>query len=135
MNLAPTQEEQKLPGERWNLNDDIMMFQMFKNMASQNGLSTQSFLGPIKPVLKAHKHFLKSLMDQTNWKGKLNNLLKRIQKLLKSDSFSSRDIRRLKKLIRMNIKGQASYDEILKQFPGKTMQQIQKFKSTYHPKY
>ena len=124
-------EDKKL---RWRVKDDIKMFHIFKRNISLLGYSTQEFLGPIKSVSKSYKHVLKALIKDCGWRGKSGCLLKRIRKLLKKNDFSTREIRKLKKLIRENIKGLVTIEKIAEQFPGKTVDQINEFKSTYNPR-
>lgn len=67
---------------------------------------------------------LNQLCDKVEWKkNRRLHLLKRIQKLLKKKTFSTREVKLISKLVNIQKKqGKIDFDKILYYFPGKTIE-------------
>lgn len=63
-----------------------------------------------------------------NWKGTIYVLRKRIFKIYNTSKFTSRDLRKLKKLLKDQTKGILTMNQVLDYFPGKTIEQINELK-------
>ena len=81
-------------------------------------------------VWKLYKKFFKELKLKVDWRGTLVELKNRIVKIKSSTRFTARDIRVLKRYLAKEAKGEISMDQVLEQFPGKTLEQIIEFKNS-----
>ena len=69
--------------------------------------------------------------EQHSWKGTIYVLMNRIRKIVKASSFTARDIRLLKRLLKEENQNSISMEEVHSHFPGKTMEQILEFRREY----
>ena len=81
-------------------------------------------------VWKQHRKFFKELKNKVDWSGTLVELKNRIIKIKSSTRFTARDTRVLKRYLTKEAKEEISMDQVLEQFPGKTLEQIIEFKNS-----
>ena len=86
--------------------------------------------------LAKHHTLLSSLCSKSQWKGTIEKFLKRVKKLTLNNSFSFRENKKLKSLLRRGIRNKKiDISEIAKEFPGKEnltiLSEIKKIKSNY----
>ena len=79
--------------------------------------------------LKLNKKILLWIKEQHHWKGNIYILIKRIKKIVNSQTFTAREVRLLKKLLKYHKKKRMSIEKVLVYFPGKSIDQIIEFKS------
>ena len=65
-----------------------------------------------------------------DWRGTLIELKDRIIKIKSVTKFTARDIRVLKRYLAKEANGEISMDQVLEQFPGKTLEQVLEFKNS-----
>lgn len=103
---------------------------MFKHVltltaaAGKNISDIVDIAGKIPPHLRP---LMNSIKNESKWKGTLVELKNRIRKLvINNKKFVKRDVRKLKKLLKEK-KGKID-ENLLAQFPGKTLEDLEEFK-------
>ena len=79
-------------------------------------------------VNKLHRNFLNTVKQKVGWKGTLVELKDRIIKVRSSSKFTARESKILKDYLKEFDKKTMSMEQILENFPGKTVDQIFDFK-------
>ena len=108
---------------RWRKSEDKNLCDALKIVLKQNLIELNDFLQSYK-IQKDHSKVLKTVKIMINWKGTIYVLRKRIFKIYNTSKFTSRDLRKLKKLLRDEKKGILTMNQVLDYFPGKTIEQI-----------
>lgn len=116
---------------RWTKEQDRQMFKTLSLLCSQAGIDVNSLLIRDTRISSEKKAVLNQVKDAHSWKGTIYVLKNRIAKLLKQDKFSARDVRLLKRLIREELAGKISFQQISEYFPGKTADHIIQFREEY----
>ena len=80
-------------------------------------------------VNKLHRKFLNSLKMEVGWRGTLVELKDRIIKIKSASRFTAREIRVLKRYLLKLANRTVSIEQVLEQFPGKTIKQINEFQN------
>ncbi|CAI2382713.1 unnamed protein product [Moneuplotes crassus] len=110
--------------KRWGLKQDKNLCKIIKDLSKEGKIDLQQIL-KLKPIYEAYQSSdVELLADILEWKNPLRTLVTRIQKIY-SRGYSKREIKRLKKNLK-NLQGQADidYDELIYDFPGKTMEEF-----------
>ena len=108
------------------------MFRIASAVAEENGTDINE-LAEIKGKIPKHlRKLMNRIKSESNWRGTLVELKARIKKIIRTQNFTERDIRKLKKLLKQQMKnGDIDIDFILEQFPGKTARHILDFRRDY----
>ena len=114
---------------RWTNKDDIFLYKSFLNLINLSGLTIEDFKAPIEYVLNRHMHIIRQLAKSINWKGTAAACLNRLQKMLIKNGFSYRESRKLKKMLKLVDKNKMTIEQVIEQFPGRSYEMIQEFKS------
>ena len=114
---------------RWTNKDDIFLYKSFLNLINLSGLTIEDFKAPIEYVLNQHMHIMKQLAKSVNWNGTAAACLNRLQKMLIKSGFSYREARKLKKMLKLVDKNMMTMEQVIEQFPGRSYEMIQEFKS------
>ena len=115
---------------RWSKQEDIKLFKTIKDLSYKFGIDIAKTSFEKGKVWKLYKKFFKELKLKVDWRGTLVELKNRIVKIKSSARFTARDIRVLKRYLAKEAKGEISMDQVLEQFPGKTLEQIIEFKNS-----
>lgn len=113
---------------RWSKEKDIEMYKQFYRKMRSYGYTIEDFKNNKEKLTKRKRKFLRELKATSGWKCTYQELYKRICRVLTTTHFTARDERRLRRLLRQEIKGKITLERVLEHFPGKTMEQIVKFK-------
>mmetsp|Transcript_12842 Transcript_12842/g.14687 ORF Transcript_12842/g.14687 Transcript_12842/m.14687 type:complete len:259 (-) Transcript_12842:119-895(-) len=114
---------------RWSKKNDRVMFKIAIEQAALAGVNIEQIARiPGKIQCKATRALLNSIKAHSNWTGTLVELKKRIVKITTAEKFTDREVRILKKLIKMEKRGQITMAFLLEQFPGKTIDHVIEFK-------
>ena len=115
---------------RWSKQEDIKLFKTIKDLSYKFGIDIVKTNFEKGKVCKQHRKFFKELKNKVDWSGTLVELKNRIIKVKSSTRFTARDIRVLKRYLTKEAKGEILMDQVLEQFPGKTLEQIIEFKNS-----
>ena len=85
--------------QRWKKTEDKNLWNAFERVMNQQGIELEDFLNSNK-IKKNHSIVLKIVKKEISWKGTIYVLRKRILKIYNASRFTSRDIRKLKKLLK-----------------------------------
>lgn len=108
------------------------MFQVASAVVEQEGLLIQEIAGIQGKIPKNLRKLMNRIKSESNWRGTLVELKARINKIIRTQTFTERDIRKLKRLLRKkNAGGEVSLEFIQSQFPGKTQDQILEYEREY----
>ena len=108
---------------RWGRREDCQLFINIRKLEKEGVLTLSEIVG-IKSQLKAENHKgLIMLAERLDWKASNLNLVLRVKKFI-HPVFSVRDIRLLKKLLMKSQYKNIDYEQILDNFPGKSMERI-----------
>ena len=122
------------PVTRWSKDDDVVLFRAFKDLIAQRNLTEADFYGLRGRMPEAEKDVLAALVIECNWKGHVYSLRTRIQKIMKSQDFTARETRRLKRLLKLERKGIVPLNYVAEQFPGKSLDTIEMYRQMYMPR-
>lgn len=78
------------------------------------------------------KEILEKLKDDFNWSGTIYALRDRIKKRLKTASFTAREKRELHRKLREHYDGKLTIVQVASYFPGKTVDQVEKYKKEFY---
>ena len=67
-----------------------------------------------------------------NWKGTAGTCLKRLQKMCNKNTFSYRETRTLKRMLKLVNKNKMTIEQVLEHFPGRTVETIEEFKKNLY---
>ena len=109
---------------RWSKEHDVCMFKEINKLLPSTSITLNSLKVKSGKMSSEMTWLLKETKQAIAWKGTIYDLRKRIYKVLTSAKFTARDIRKAKKLIKLTKKGKLSEQELLENFPGKTLAQI-----------
>lgn len=116
---------------RWSKAHDRALFLTLQDLTKEFGLTLQDFAKIEKRVPPLKKQILEKLTELHDWRGDIYSLRNRIQKRLLEVSFTAREQRVLKRLLKKEDQGQIPFEKIVDHFPGKTFQQVLFFKEKY----
>mmetsp|Transcript_4646 Transcript_4646/g.3911 ORF Transcript_4646/g.3911 Transcript_4646/m.3911 type:complete len:90 (-) Transcript_4646:28-297(-) len=77
------------------------------------------------------KKILEKLKDDFNWAGTIYALRDRIKKRLTTTKFTARERRVLNRMLREYHDGKMTIDQVAENFPGKTVEQVEKYKTEF----
>ena len=120
------------PETRWSKDDDIVLYSAFKSLIAQHNLDEEDFYNLRGRMTLKVREVLASLLVQCQWRGHIYSLKTRITKIMKSKNFTAREIRKLKRLLKLEKKGTITMSYVLEQFPGKTLKTIQKYQRKHY---
>ena len=81
-------------------------------------------------LVKERSISLNRLKNLSNWRGTFVELHARIIKILKSSHFTAREIRVLKRLLKLEERGEITMESVLESLPGKSLDSIIQYKQT-----
>lgn len=116
---------------RWSKAHDRALFLTLQDLTKEYGLTLQEFAKIEKRLPPLKKQILEKLTELHNWRGDIYWLRNRIQKRLLEVSFTAREQRVLKRLLKDEVQGSIPLEQIVAHFPGKTLQQVLFFKEKY----
>ncbi|CAI2384366.1 unnamed protein product [Moneuplotes crassus] len=113
---------------RFSKKHDREMFRILRKLCDIHCVSLSCFSFPKDPLSKDVKSVLDELMKEVEWRtNRKEDLLRRIIKYTTNSTFSVRDGKLLRRLVRSQIKkGEVDYSSLLYYFPGKTAEQLEK---------
>lgn len=117
--------------DRWTKEDDILMFQVASALVEQDGISIDQIANISGKIPKTFRKLMNKIKQESNWRGTLVELKTRIRKIIHTQSFTERDIRKLKRLLKQQLSGNVTLEFIQEQFPGKTLSQILNFRREF----
>lgn len=117
------------PLPRWKYESDLAPIEMFKilhDLWDQYCVSIECFYDSDRVFSKDWDQVLNKLIEQIKWRNsRKEELLTRITKIAANKSFSVRDGKLLKKLVKsQSSKGEIDYKALQYYFPGKTVEMI-----------
>ena len=116
---------------RWSKLEDVNLFRTFSSLASDFGFKLSAInLGQCK-IPKSMRKFFKRVKELSEWRGTLVELKARIKKIKAAKKFTDRDLRVLRRLLKNELEGTVTMEQVLEQFPGKTLKQIVDYKRKY----
>ena len=104
--------------DRWTKEDDILMFQVASALVEQDGISIDQIANISGKIPKTFRKLMNKIKQESNWRGTLVELKTRIRKIIHTQSFTERDIRKLKRLLKQQLNGNVTLEFIQEQFPG-----------------
>ena len=113
---------------RWNRNNDIDLFKHLRVLLPLTSLSNLHLYPKKGRVSTEYKWVLNKLKQAIKWKGNIYDLRRRISRVLTMTEFTCRDIRRVKALTKKYYNEEITQQDLCDNFPGKTLQQILKFR-------
>ena len=115
---------------RWSKQEDVKLFKIIKEFSTKFGFDATKIKFEKGKICKLHRKFFKQLKRMTDWRGTLIELKDRIIKIKSVTRFTARDVRVLKRYLAKEAKEEISMDQVLEQFPGKTLVQVLEFKNS-----
>ncbi|CAI2382756.1 unnamed protein product [Moneuplotes crassus] len=112
---------------RFSKKHDREMFRILRELCDVHCVSLSCFSLPEDSLPKDARSVLDKLMKEVKWRtNRKEDLLKRITKYTTNSTFSVRDGKLLRRLVRSQIKkGEVDYSSLLYYFPGKTAEQLE----------
>jgi hypothetical protein len=109
---------------RWSKECDVLMFKEINKLLPSTSITLEDLKVKSGKLTSEISRLLKKTKQAIHWKGTIYELRKRICKVLTCTKFTARDIRKAKKLIRLTKKGKISEQELVDNFPGKSLAEI-----------
>lgn len=108
---------------RWGKQEDKKLFDTIYDFEIQGILYLSELLSLPTEDETQYDSIIVELAEMANWRGYLHHLIKRIQTICNSNlDFSVREMKLFKKLMKIQIKrGNIDYYQVLREFPGKTL--------------
>ncbi|CAI2382893.1 unnamed protein product [Moneuplotes crassus] len=113
---------------RFSKKHDREMFRILRELCEAQCVSLSCFSLPKDHLSEDAGSILDELMKEVKWRtNRKEDLLRRITKYTTNSTFSVRDGKLLRRLVRSQIKkGEVDYSSLLYYFPGKTAEQLEK---------
>lgn len=104
----------------------IDLFKILRKLCAEEGTCITNFWKDDLPLAQPEASILLELTAQVGWKrNRKIDLLKRIRRIGRKDSFSVRETKLLRRLMnQQQKKGTNDYESVLEHFPGKTLEDI-----------
>ena len=128
MQIFLQENNTKNENSRWSKREDINLFNIFNSVALDFGLDQSTINLNKGKVHKSMRKFFNKVKELSEWRGTLVELKARIKKIKSSIKFTHRDLRVLKRLLKKEQEGIITMEQVLDQFPGKTLKQIADYK-------
>ena len=127
---------QKTNLARWGKKNDKVLWNVLKELEAESKETCEMIISTDSVGLRQHHKLIRSLCSKSKWRGSAKKFLRRIKKLTLKNSFSFRETKRLKYLLREGISSRnIDIAEISKEFPGKeksiVLEEIKNIKSQY----
>lgn len=121
----PTKPKRKRQEKgRWGRKNDKDMFTKLLELLKPLGICQNTFYcASMEQKASKYKILMELLIEGISWKGTKEHLIKRIHTLASVQTFSVREMKTLRKLVRES-ENQIDYTTIQLSFPGKTLQTI-----------
>lgn len=113
---------------RWAKDQDGLLFSAFHSLCTKLKQDPSVFKTLKGRMTKGQISLLHALKKDTCWKGTIYCLLTRVKKVINKDSFTARDIRKLRKLLKLEKKGYTTIEAIHENFPGISIEKIYEYK-------
>lgn len=115
-----SQKTRKPVLRRWAKKNDKVLFNQIK-IFQEKGFLTKEYLMNLKTKRSTrYSQKIKILAEASDWRGFLDDMVERIQSLYSNQSFSVRETKLLKKLVRPMIEqGEINYELLESEFPAK----------------
>ena len=119
--------------KRWGKNEDVEMYRILLRLERETKISIEDLLAINPKSARLDQNPLLQLVAQElRWRRPLPKLLKRIQKICAPSNFSVRELHSFKRKIKeQHTNGDIDYDELMVEFPGKSLLQIKDAASDY----
>ncbi|CAI2364605.1 unnamed protein product [Moneuplotes crassus] len=117
---------------RWKKEDDRKLFPAFLKLIGEANITQEQFLAKETRMSAQKKEILEKLKDNFNWSGTIYALRDRIKKRLKTSSFTAREKRVLHRKLRELYDGKITIEQVTSHFPGKTVEQVEKYKKEFY---
>lgn len=125
----PTTSSERENINRWSKNNDQKMFLTLRKLCREHGIQQEEFGVFSSRLSKPKKSILLQIKHLHNWRCDIYTLRDRILKRMQETSFTAREQRKLKRLLKLEKKGIVNLDFIVDQFAGKTLNQVIAFKN------
>ena len=119
---------------RWNKTDDIILYQNFKQLLQYYRDQTSIYTLNSNSDSIFGEIFYEDLKKISNWRGSIAHLKRRLIKIENNREFTFREIRVLKKLLKLFNKDRVSLDYVHAHFPGKSLETIIDFNNSFMKK-
>ncbi|CAI2383676.1 unnamed protein product [Moneuplotes crassus] len=105
----------------------IEMFRILRELCDTHCVSLSNFCSVRKPLVESAQQVLDKLSEAIKWRNsRKEDLLKRISKYANDPTFSVRDARLLRDLVKLQSQeGDIDFTSLLYYFPGKTTEQLE----------
>lgn len=120
-------ESEKPKFTRWGRENDRILFNWITTL-QQHALVDLDYILNLKKVsADFHWNKIQLIADLSMWKGTLAKLVKRIQFLANIKTFTARELKHFKKVMREHSSiDEVNFHKVLYDFPGKTLEYITK---------
>lgn len=133
--MSCDEEESKYPSNntdaketRWNKDDDKRLFATYRALWRKEMLNLKDVITTPLKKNKQYNMVIESVGKQVGWTGKKAMLVKRIKKIFNNVNLSVREKQALTRMYKSQAKeGDVKWEEILYEFPGKTLIFIKEF--------
>ncbi|CAI2383465.1 unnamed protein product [Moneuplotes crassus] len=112
---------------RFSKKHDREMFSILRELCDTHCVPLSNFCSVREPLVESAQLVMDKLSEEIKWrKSRKKDLLKRICKYVNDPTFSLRDARLLRELVKsQKQKGAIDFTSLLYYFPGKTAQQLE----------
>ena len=105
----------------------IEVFRLLNVLCKEQKIPISAFMIKNHEITDMMMGILRIIKKKLNWKRSKMVLIRRIRRIANNDKFSVRDTKYLRKLINKQIKkGYTDFEEVLYEFPGKTVEMLEK---------
>ena len=112
---------------RWGKENDKMLYKALLNLVNKNKIS-RKFIENIDDIdILSDLREIKIISNIIKWKNPYEDLIKRINKILKSSKLSVREVMALKRIVKTRYPSEPiNYDHLMQEFPGKSKETLQR---------
>lgn len=117
---------------RWGRAEDKNLYRVLRELEANGTLTLEEILQTSTRHNIYNNKGIHELMRLSEWKGHAKNIVRRIQRLSKPQSLSAREMKLFKRLYKkQKVDGTPNYEEMLYEFPGKTIDILQEAGELY----
>jgi len=111
---------------RWSKAQDITLFEAFKKLLKGRKMALSKFRTLKGKMTTNQRTLLFDLKEESHWRGNIYSLLGRLKKIMAQSTFTAREIRLLKRLVKTQWNETIDFKQILTNFPGRAMKDLKK---------
>ena len=119
------------PRMRWTSEEDIALYKSFLDLIKEADLTVNDFKGHPQEILFIHLTLIRKLVKLSKWKGTAGACLRRLQKMFYKNGFNYRESRKLKRMLKLVSKNRMTIEEVIENFPGRSLEMIEEFKQKH----